>query len=109
MSRKIVMKLENGAPITIIGPTRPHLPASTYERIRLCWELVQSVRGAPDRWELRISPQTPIGGGFGRSLRAALLGLNYKMARRISGSPTSFLLENFSDPSAVKVYNRKQR
>ena len=101
MARKIKMTLENGKSVTITTPARTALPASTLERIRLMWQRYPNA--LPD-WELRISASTPIGAGYGRSLRAAILGLPYKNARRISDDPQSFTFEDFNDPSAIKPY-----
>jgi hypothetical protein len=89
MSRKITMKLGKYDTVEITIPNRTVLPLVTLRK------LVLYRQGG----DLVISKQTPIAAGYGRSLRAAILGMHYKVARRIGGSIYSFLPEDFQDPS----------
>lgn len=89
MSRKITMKLGRSDTIEITVPNRTALPLSTLKRLTLVWQ----------DGELSVSCNTPVGAGYGRSLRAIVLGLPYKSARRITSYATSFLYEDFADPS----------
>lgn len=90
MSRQITMKLGKRDSITIITPDRTALPIATLKRLVLYRDRTG---------ELVISKTTPIGGGYGRSLRAAVLGLPYKCARRVFGAINSFHYNDFMDPS----------
>lgn len=94
MSRKITLKLGKYDTVTITTPNRTAMPVATLKRLVL--------HRRPDG-ELVVSKQTPIAAGYGRSLRAAVLGLAYKSARRIGGYQDSYLTEDFADPSGDKV------
>lgn len=78
--------------ITLTVPARTALPTATLKKLIL-------VRQG-NEWT--VSHQTPVAAGYGRSLRAMILGLSYKSARRISGSMNSYLQENFQDPSGER-------
>ena len=92
MARKITLKLGKRDTVTIDVPARTVMPLASLKRLVLYWQ----------GGDLVVSKQTPIAAGYGRSLRAAILGLHYKVARRIGGSATSFLPENFQDPSGER-------
>lgn len=98
MARKITMKLGRSDTIQITVPDRTALPLATLKRLTLVWD-----------GELHVSCNTPVGAGYGRSLRAIVLGLPYKSARRINRDVTSFLYEDFADPSGDKVPARVRR
>lgn len=82
----------NRGSITLTVPGRTAMPVATLQKLIL-------VRQG-NEWS--ISPATPVAAGYGRSLRACILGLSYKSARRISGSMNSYLHENFQDPSGER-------
>ena len=94
--RKLTLRLGRNDQVTITVPDRTALPLRTLAKLVLHWETVGG------REELRVSPSTAVAAGYGRSLVAAILGLNYKSARRISRMKTSFTFEDFADPSSEK-------
>lgn len=78
--------------ITLTVPGRTALPVATLKKLVL----------VKQNGEWVVACNTPVAAGYGRSLRAMILGLAYKSARRISGSANSFLAENFQDPSGER-------
>ena len=92
MSRTLSFRTGRDTSVNLTVPARTALPVSSLKRLLLTRQ----------NGEWTIAASTPIGGGYGRSLRAAILGLSYKSARRISGGMNSYLLKNFQDPSAPR-------
>jgi hypothetical protein len=88
------MKLGRRDTVQIKTPDRTAMPLATLKRLVLYRR--------PDG-ELVVSRETPIAAGYGRSLRAAVLGLPYKSARRIAGDQDSYLINDFVDPSGDKT------
>lgn len=87
--RTLSLRVGRSDSITLTVPGRTALPLASLKKLSL----------VKQAGEWTIAPSTPVGAGYGRSLRAAILGLPYKSARRISGSCNSYLPENFQDPS----------
>lgn len=90
--RTLNLRVGRDRSITLTVPSRTAMPVATLKKLVL-------VRQG-NEWA--VSKHTPVAAGYGRSLRACILGLAYKSSRRISGSMNSYLQENFQDPSGER-------